>query len=63
MHRSEIEIDPKTVLVDTGSINEIKVSTVLQLQPQKVATTPEQRHFNPLLGKLQNRLRIKTRLL
>ena len=52
MHRSEIEIDPKIKLVDAGTKNEIKVSTVLQLQPEKVATTPQQRHFNPLLDKL-----------
>ena len=52
LHRTEIEIDPKIDLLDTGSKNEMKVSTVLQLQPQKVATTPQQRHFNPLLDKL-----------
>ena len=46
-------IDPKIDLVDTGSKNEIKVPTVLQLQPEEVATTPQQRHFNPLLDKLQ----------
>ena len=63
MQRKGIEIDPKVDLVDTGSKNEIKVSAVLQLQPQKVATTPQQRHFNPLLDKLQKQLRTKTRLL
>ena len=63
MHRSEIEINPKIDLVDAGSKNEIRFSTVLQLQPQKVATTPQQRHFNPLLDKLQKQLRAKTRLL
>ena len=52
MHRSEIEIDRKIDLADTGSKNEIKVSTVLQLQPQNFATTPQQQHFNPLLDKL-----------
>ena len=57
VHRSEIEIDPKINLVDTGSKNEIKVTAVLQLQPQKVATTPQQRHFNPLIDKLQKQLR------
>ena len=52
LHRTEIEIDPKIDLLDTGSKNEMKVSTVLQLQPQKVATTPQQRHFSPLLDEL-----------
>ena len=52
MHRSAIQIDRKIDLLDTGSKNEIKVSTVLQLQPQNVATTPQQQHFNPLLDKL-----------
>ena len=43
--------------MDTGSKNEIKVAAMLQLQPQKVATTPQQRYFNPLLEKLQKQLR------
>ena len=37
MHQSEIELNPTINLVDTGSKNEIKVASVLQLQPQKVA--------------------------
>ena len=48
-HGSEVEIDPNIDLVDTGSKNKIKVAAMLQLQPQKVATTPKQRYFNPLL--------------
>ena len=52
MDRSETEIDLKIDLVDAGSKNETKVSAVLQVQPQKVARTPQQRHFNPLLDKL-----------
>ena len=63
MHISEIEIEQKIDLVDIGSKNEINVSTVLQLQPQKVATTSQQRHFNLLLDKFQKQLRTKTRLL
>ena len=63
MHISEIEIEQKIDLVDIGSKNEINVFTVLQLQPQKVATTSQQRHFNPLLDKFQKQLRTKTRLL
>ena len=48
-HGSEVEIDPNIDLADTGSKNKIKVAAMLQLQPQKVATTPKQRYFNPLL--------------
>ena len=48
VHRSEIKIDPNIDLVDTGSKNGIKVAPMLQLQPQKVATTPQQRHFDTL---------------
>ena len=40
MHRSEIEINPKIDLVDTGSKKKIKVAAILQLQPQKVTTMP-----------------------
>ena len=57
MHRHEIEIDPKILLVDT--ISDTKIKKMLQLQPQKAATTPQQ-HFNPLLDKLQKQLRTKT---
>ena len=41
MHRSEIEIDSKIDIVDVGSKNEIKIAAMLQLQLQKVATTPQ----------------------
>ena len=53
VHRSEIKIDPNIDLVDTGSKNGIKVAPMLPLQPQKVATTPQQRHFDTLLDKNQ----------
>ena len=41
VHRSEIETDSKIDIVDVGSKNEIKVAAMLQLQLQKVATTPQ----------------------
>ena len=59
MQRSEKEIDPKIDLVDTGSKILMKVATMLLLQTQKVTTTPQQRHIDPLLDKLQKQLEPK----
>ena len=51
VHRRQKEINPNIYLVDTGSKN-WKVAAMLQLQRQNVATTPQQRHHNPLIRQI-----------